>query len=109
MPHRGNPNSNELFSFLKGCAYRISARAGVAGTDLDLLCCAIRLAVVINTVLNVAADSLDVVLRNGATFLVGFTIHLTFLLYQNTLIILKNIAFILVLYEQRQELLWQFL
>ena len=109
MPIYGNPNSKNLFSFLKGYAYRVGTRAGATRTNLDLLCRAVRFAVVINAILHVTADSLNVILGNGATFLIGTTIHLTFLLSRNTIIILKNIAFIPILYERRQEHLWQFL
>ena len=50
-----------LVLLLKRCADSVRACVRVAGTNRDTLCCAIGLAVVMNAVLHVTADTLDMV------------------------------------------------
>ena len=69
----GNPLV--LLSFLKRCAGGIGAAGGVARSYCDLLCRAIGVTIVVDTVLYVTANPLDMLLRDGATFLVRVTIH----------------------------------
>ena len=56
-----------LLSFLEGSADRFGACSGAAGTNGDLLGCAISVAVVMHAILYVAANALDVLL--AAAFL----------------------------------------
>ena len=53
----------DLLSFLEGSADGFRAACGTAGTYCNLICCAISVAIVVYAILNVAANSLDMLLR----------------------------------------------
>ena len=68
MPIGNNPVLRLLLSFLEGGASRIRAGMSTAGTNSDLACHAVGLAIVVNAILYVATDSLDGIL--AATVLI---------------------------------------
>ena len=62
----------ELLSFLKGSTNRFRACGSATGSYGYLTCSAISVAIVMNTVLNVAADTLDMLLAGTLFVLVHF-------------------------------------
>ena len=89
-----------LLSFLEGGTCRIGTAGRAAGANRNLLCGAIGLTIVVHTVLDVAADALDVVFsRVRRTLLFTITVHASILLCKNTISMDKESYFIHVCWE----------
>lgn len=93
LPLSRQPFLRPLFSFLKCCTCGIGTAGCVAGTDGDLLCGAVGVAIVIDAVLDITADSLNVFLRarrDRATAIVFFVVHHEILLYKNSIMMCRR-------------------
>ena len=87
--------NGKLLSFLEGGAGSISTAGCAAGTYCDLLGGAVRLTIVVNTVLYVTANALDMILAGvRRTILFVVAVHASFLLCKNNNIIHQRRHFI---------------